>query len=127
MRGAFLVVVRGLGGLAVFAALVYPLSRVRLLVVREGYRLSEFVGLMDSGGSLGGQILGFNYQREPVWVHWAVWLVATLVVVGPAVVVALAIATPGAVRARHTLCGKCGGVLRGLTEPRCPRCGGGFG
>lgn len=113
-------------GLGIFVALCYPCAVARLYAVREGFRLAEWVGLMDPTGALGGQVMGFNYQREPVWVHWVVWMVATLLVFGPVVVGVLAVATPGAVRARATLCGRCGSVLRGLAEPRCPRCGGGF-
>ncbi len=127
MRPGASIVLGGLGGLACFAAAAVPLSWARLFVVREGYRLAEFVGVMDAGGSLGGQVMGFNYQRDPSWVHGAVWFAATLVVFGPAVAAVLALATPGGVRGRQTLCGRCGGVLRGLTEPKCPHCGGGFG
>lgn len=110
-----------------FGAVCPPCATARAYVVREGYRLAERVGLMDPGGALGGQIMGFNYQREPVWVHWAVWIGATLIVFGPVVAGALALATPGGVRARATLCGRCGSTLTDLAEPRCPRCGGGFG
>lgn len=113
-------------GCVVFVTLCYPASTLRLYAVREGYRLAESVGLMDPAGLLGGQVMGFNFQREPVWAHWLVWIVATVLVFGPLVVVGLALATPGGVRARVTLCGRCGRTLHDLAEPCCPHCSGSF-
>ena len=113
--------------LVLFAVLCGPASIARLYVVRETYRLAELLGVMDPQGALGGQIMGFNYQREPAWAHWATWCIGTLVAFGPVVLVTLGAATAGVIGTRHTLCGGCGSVLRGLAEPRCPRCGREFG
>ena len=44
--------------------------------------------------------------------------------VGPFVASVLThVLTPRAVNDEHTRCGKCGYILKGLTEPRCSECG----
>ncbi len=43
---------------------------------------------------------------------------------GPIIATVLAhVLTPREVRDGHTRCGKCGYILKGLTEPRCSECG----
>lgn len=116
---------RGAAAVAIYAALAYPGARVQMLCVREGYRLSELVGIMDPGGALGGQILGFNYQREPGWVHRVLWTLGAAAGYGPGLVAALGAATPGVWRG-VTMCGRCGRWVRGVSGGRCPHCGGEF-
>lgn len=118
---------RPLAAGAVFAALAYPSNLLHLYAMRECYRFSELVGLMDSGGSLGGQIMGFNFQREPAWVHAPLRGVAASVGFAPALALSLAISSRLALGRAPTLCGRCGRELRDLERPECPSCRGGFG
>lgn len=114
--------------LAAFVVLAWPCGVAHLWVWRESLRLAEFVGIMDPGGALGGQILGHNSQREPAWVHGVAAGVGALLAYTPALAVAILVLHMAAGRRtpRPTLCGGCGSVLRGLTEARCPKCGRGF-
>ncbi|HYE03830.1 MAG TPA: hypothetical protein VD963_11435, partial [Phycisphaerales bacterium] len=106
----------------VAVALAYPSYWLSLYTLRELYRLFELVGLMDPRGPLGGQLLGHNFQRHPAWVHWVAGGLAAALGFAPALALSFALARRAAGRARPTLCGRCGGALRGLGEPRCPRC-----
>ncbi len=90
---------------------------------RECYRLFELVGIMKTGGPLGGQIAGFNYQRNPAWAHSVAIFASVSLVFGPILLGAGVAHRAITGRARETRCGVCGGVLRGLREARCPHCG----
>ncbi len=51
-------------------------------------------------------------------------LFLSIFLTGPIVATALAHAlTPRETKDGHTRCGKCGYILKGLTEPRCSECG----
>lgn len=107
-----------------FALAAYPSWYGSLYVRREMYRLFELVGIMHAGGDLGGQLLGFNYQRHPEWAHYGAVFVSGVVAFAPAVLGAVYVRRRMSGAAYETRCGGCGRVLRGLSEPRCPHCGG---
>jgi hypothetical protein len=116
-------------GVLVFAGCARASQRLYWLTMRETLRTAERVGIMDPKGNLGGQILGFNYQREPEWVHGAGRFVAAAVGYGPAVVVSMLVlqrVSCGRIGWRDSVCGRCGTRMRGLSEPRCAACGGEF-
>ena len=55
---------------------------------------------------------------------WAVlFLVTVFLSISLPTVTAFWLMTPNATPDGHTCCGKCGYILKGLTEPRCPECG----
>ena len=55
---------------------------------------------------------------------WRSILVLSIFLTGPVATAVLAhILTPGELKDGHTRCGKCGYILKGLTEPRCSECG----
>jgi len=58
----------------------------------------------------------------PRWLFFVSFAVAF--VPGPIIATVLAhVLTPREKKDRHTRCGKCGYILKGLTEPRCSECG----
>lgn len=112
--------------LLVFAGLSRVSQRVYWLTMRETLRSAERVGIMDPNGNLGGQILGYNYQREPRWVHEVGRVLAAAAGYGPAMVLSLLVlhrVGVGRFGWRDTMCGKCGVRMQGLSEPRCAACG----
>lgn len=111
----------------VVLALEYPSRWGYFYGLRGCYQGAEAVGIMDPKGNLGGQVMGFNYQREPAWVHPAAAVVSATVAFAPAVLVGVIVMRWVAGTARTTRCGACNSVLRGLKEAKCPSCGGGFG
>lgn len=60
-----------------------------------------------------------------VWPLWGMWLfiLTTFSVGTAATAVLMHLLTPREPRDGHTRCGKCGYILKGLTEPRCSECG----
>jgi hypothetical protein len=115
-----------LGAAAVFLLLAYPCFILNLYCLRECYRLATLAGLLDPSAGLGGQILGFNYARNPEWVRSVCGVVATLIGFAPAVTAGLWIferVARGPIHWRATICGRCGDVLHGLQKPKCPACG----
>jgi hypothetical protein len=119
--------VLGLGAAAAaFAALAYPSFWLYLLSWRELLRLAAVCGLFAQSRGLGGQILGYNYYRDPPWVHAVAMALAAMAGFGPALVASIALMRRIRGSAEPTLCGACGSTLRGLAEPKCPACGAGF-
>jgi hypothetical protein len=113
----------------VIAVLAIASERPHLLVMREVLRAADWAGLVDRGGGLGGQILGYNFLRNPEWVREVARVVAAAVGFGPALVAALLVMQRvglGPIGWRDSVCGKCGARMRGLSEPRCAACGGEF-
>ncbi len=71
------------------------------------------------GGSLVFWQGGGGQQRL-----YVVFFIFTAFLAGPtATAVLLHMLTPREVNDGHTRCGKCGYILKGLTEPRCSECG----
>ena len=110
-----------ISGTAVFFALAWPSWIGALNCQKWCYQAFEQVGIMHRGGPLGGQVVGFSFQRSPGWAHWAAVFISTLVAFLPAL--SLAALTQARIMPRGTWCGACGGLLKGLREPRCPWCG----
>ena len=70
--------------------------------------------------------LDFAMSRGVIVVarSWFAMIVLSLFLTGPIVATVLAHAlTPREKKDGHTRCGKCGYILKGLTEPRCSECG----
>jgi len=111
-------------GAAVFAALAYPSQLLTLWCTRELFRFFEAVGIMNPNGPLGGQILGFNYQRQPEWAHWAAGGMASAAGYGAALVGSILIIRRVSGASRATLCGRCGSRIKNAKEMRCASCGG---
>ncbi|MBX3358268.1 MAG: hypothetical protein KF745_07555 [Phycisphaeraceae bacterium] len=112
---------------AVVFAAEYPLRWAYLYGVRTCCIAAEAVGIMDRAGPLGGQVMGFNFQREPAWVHGAAAVVSAAVVFAPAVLLGVVVMRRVGGGWRATRCGACNRVLRGLSTPACPWCGASFG
>ena len=113
-------------GAELFAVLAMPSARVYWVTMRETLRLAARVGIMDSGGGLGGQILGYNYLRKPAWAYDGGRVLAAAVGFGPALVLSLLVLQRvgvGRIGWGDSVCGKCGGRILGAREPRCPVCG----
>ncbi len=70
---------------------------------------------------LGGSVVAFSAESGPL--RFAVLGIFT-VLAGPAAAAVLVyVLTPKERLDGHTRCGKCGYILKGLTEPRCSECG----
>jgi hypothetical protein len=78
-----------MAGLAILLALYEPCRIGSLYAVRELLRLAHAAGLMDTRGGLGGQIMGFNFYRNPAWVHHATGMGGVAAAYAPAVAVML--------------------------------------
>jgi len=108
---------------ALCGATTHPVQTAAHYLLRETYRLCEAVGIMRAGGPLGGQVVGFNYQRRPEWVHPVARSATHAVAMTPALVFALLIyhrAAFGRLGLEQTLCGACGRARR--ADGPCP-CG----
>jgi hypothetical protein len=108
-------------GVLLFALLAYPSLWAELYLRRELLRLGELTGLLTPG-NLGGQILGYNYLRNPEWYHWFAGGISGALGYAPAFILSLLLMRriTGAHRVSH--CGACGAALRALTLPVCPAC-----
>jgi hypothetical protein len=123
MKGRARLILGVTAAAALFASLAWYSFDLSLRARREVYRAAEFAGLMNPTGPLGGQIKGFNYQRNPAWVHLVASVLGAAAGFGPVLVATLLLyhrIAYGPFAA--TLCGRCGATLRNLAEPRCPRC-----
>ena len=107
--------------LVVFGLLAWPSWWLWLWCTRELYRLFELVGIMNPG-QLGGQILGYNFLRDPQWTQLVVRSAAAAIAFAPALAISFWLRTrldraPGATR-----CGACDAVLKNLSTCACPNC-----
>ena len=108
-------------GAAAFLVLAWPSWRLWLLCTRELYRLFELAGIMNPG-QLGGQILGYNFLRDPQWTHVVVRSAAAAIAFAPALAVSFWIRTRLDRASGATRCGACDAVLKNLTSCACPTC-----
>ncbi|MBU6412307.1 MAG: hypothetical protein KGS45_02440 [Planctomycetes bacterium] len=69
----------------------------------------EQAGWMDKTKGLGGQIAGYNYWREPIWLREVANLVCHLIVTAPLLLVVLYLWERRSGEWNRTLCGSCGG------------------
>lgn len=119
-----------LAGVPVFCALAIASSRLYWLTLRETLKFAERVGVMDPKGNLGGQVMGFNYQRDPAWVYPVGQMLGAVVSYGPVLVVCLLLfhrLTLGRLDAvTWGRCGKCGTSIAAAKEPKCAACGAEF-
>ncbi len=84
--------------------------RIIVSVFVGGFAGAGFVFVLNRGG---GATQG-----------WFVMFLLSMLLTGPAVATVLAhVLTPREPKDGHTRCGKCGYILKGLTEPRCSECG----
>ncbi len=67
-----------------------PSHRLFLLVLREGYRLGEIIGVTPippaPGARLAGQVAGFNFHEPPAWYGRATHAIAAAVAMAPIVI-----------------------------------------
>ena len=85
--------------------------RIVVSVIAGGIAVAGFVFVMNMNGG------------SRVTQGWFVMFLA-LFLIGPIVTAVLAhVLTPRETKDGHTRCGKCGYILKGLTEPRCSECG----
>ena len=108
-------------GLVVFGLLAWPSWRLWLLCTRELYRLFELVGIMNPG-KVGGQILGYNFLRDPQWTHVVVRSAAAAIAFAPALAASFWLRTRLERVPCPTRCGACDAVLKNLTTCACPKC-----
>ena len=89
------------------------IERIIVSVVAGGIAgFAVYAGFME---------FGWPYARGKVFA--VVFFLATFSA-GPIVATVLAhVLTPSETKDGHTRCGKCGYILKGLTEPRCSECG----
>ncbi len=106
-----------------------------VLVVSMGYiaedffatmvRLASTLGLRSSGGTY--TIAGQNLPAPPMWYYISggllFYVCALFVPLWLAIWAYHRIARRPPYSDGYTHCGKCGYILKGLTEPRCPECG----
>ncbi len=89
--------------------------RIIVAVVGGGIASVVFLNVVGALVSTGG---GAGPQRI------AGFFIFTAFLAGPtATAVLMHLLTPREPRDGHTRCGKCGYILKGLTEPRCSECG----
>ena len=82
---------------------------------------------MIAGGIAGGASFAvclLMLSRFPGAKVVSVMFFLSTFLIGPTITtVFLYVLTPREVKDGHTRCGKCGYILKGLTEPRCSECG----
>ncbi len=72
---------------------------------------------------IGGTVV-ISRQAGAMSQGWYAILFLSVFLTGPIVAAVLAhVLTPRETKDGHTRCGKCGYILKGLTEPRCSECG----
>ena len=78
-------------------------------------------GIASFAWYIGGMVVA---RRGGSVGYWYSILVLSIFLVGPITAAVLAhMLTPKETKDGHTRCGKCGYILKGLTEPRCSECG----
>jgi hypothetical protein len=79
--------------LAICTLWAVPSQFLYLRLLRESDRFGETVGITSTAasgaGSLGGQILGFNYSRPPAWYVFAAGASSRAMAIAPGLIVAL--------------------------------------
>ena len=116
--------------MAVFVGLLWLIEAQRwdVLARRELYRTGMAVGFIPkSTGSFRYQVMGLNVPQPPEWVEWGVSIGTALIAVAPAFLVVIGVYHWMTFRGSgdgQTRCGACGGVLKGLSVPRCNHCQG---
>jgi hypothetical protein len=90
-------------------------------VLRMLYQGLEWAGWMDESKGLGGQMAGYNFWREPIWLREIANLVGTLMLIVPLLLLVLWLWERCSARWRQTMCGACGGS-QWNQEGACTRC-----
>jgi hypothetical protein len=108
--------------LALFVAIAWPSMEYRAYPLFLAHWAAEKAGLLTMGPVRASQILGRYFHGAPPAVRFAIDATSGALTFAPALIVAL-LAASRVSRSHETRCGRCGGVLRGLSEPRCPHCG----
>lgn len=113
-----------------FALLILPCKYAVLYLTREGLRLATTLGIMDETSGLGGQVLGYNYYRNPVWMHWVIGFFTAAFALGISFACCLLVAHR--IRSgteRPAYCGVCGtnidkrgGCIMTAQGLQCPEC-----
>ncbi len=112
-----------------FLLLILPSRYASLYLTREGLRTASALGIMDESRGLGGQILGYNYYRHPVWVHDVIAVAASAAGFGFPFALCVLLARRINRRGAATLCGRCGtdvdragGFILNSDGLQCPSC-----
>lgn len=108
--------------LVLFVAIAWPSMAYRAYPLYVAHLAAEKAGLLTMGPVRASQILGRYFHGAPPAVRYAIDAASGAATFAPALIVAL-LAAGRVVRSHKTRCGRCGGVLRGLVEPKCPHCG----
>lgn len=114
---------------AVFAGLLWAIQAWHwdLLARRELYRAGMTLGFIPkSTGAYRYQVMGLNVPQPPEWVEWSVSIGTVLIAVAPAFLITTGLyhwmTFCGVAGDGKTRCGRCGGVLEGLSRPYCTHC-----
>lgn len=80
---------RGAAAGLIVAWVTTRLGWVQYYVLAALYWLLEQAGWMDESKGLGGQVAGYNYWREPIWLREIANLVCQLIVTAPLLLIVL--------------------------------------
>lgn len=105
-----------------FTALAWPSMHYSAYPLYVAHLAAEKAGLLTMGPVRASQILGRYFHGAPPAVRFAIDAVSGAATFAPALIIALLVASRVS-RSYDTRCGRCGAVLHGLKEPRCPQCG----
>ncbi len=112
-----------------FLLLILPSKYTSLYLTREGLRTATTLEIMDESRGLGGQILGYNYYRHPVWVHGVIAVAASAAGYGLPFALCILLARRLNRNGTATLCGRCGtdidrsgGFVLTPSGLQCPAC-----
>jgi hypothetical protein len=115
-------IVAELLALALFVALAWPSLEYRAYPLYVAHLAAEKAGLLTMGPVRASQLLGRYFHVAPPAERFAIDAVSGAATFAPALILAV-LAASQISRSHETHCGRCGGVLRGLSEPKCPHCG----
>jgi hypothetical protein len=99
-----------------------PLGWVRHYLLAILYRGLEVAGWMDESKGLGGQVAGYNFWREPIWLREIANLLRDWMVLMPLFLAVLFLWERCGAGWRQTVCGACGG-WRWNADGACAGCG----